>query len=431
MKTVSGGAAAVIRERWLLIPGCLRAYPLGVTTRWWRMILEEPYRVFFPLGMLAGMGGVMLWPLHYGQWLGFNPLEAHPRLMIEGFMGAFVLGFLGTAFPRVVGNRGWFAGEFLLLLGLWAGVVGSAASGRVVAADGFFAGLLGLLFCGLALRWAWGHRDTPPPGFLLALTGLLGGALAAACLACGGGLWLGLGGQAWAKLWLFQGLLLLPVMGIGPYLLPRFFGLPSSHSFDDSPRPPAGWWLRVGAAVFWGLHLVASFALEVHGYPLLGHLLRAAVIGVWFALETPVFRRGKVSSTPGNVVRLALVGMLAGCGAAAFWPTARIGALHLFFAAGLGLLTLAVGTRVILGHAGRHDLLVGRLRWLRWAAGLLVLAATTRMSADFLPTVRTSHHIYAAWTWVLGGMLWFWALSRFLWRREGVPKPRSKCPRRR
>jgi len=394
-------------------------------------MLEEPYRLFFPLGMLAGMGGVLLWPLYYGHWLGYNPIDAHPRLMIEGFLGAFVLGFLGTAFPRLAGNRPWFGAEFLLLLGLWTAVVWSAASGRMATADGTFTILLGVLFCGLALRWACGHRDTPPPGFVLALTGLLGGAVAAGCLAWQHGLWLGLIGQAWAKLWLFQGFLLLPLMGIGPYLLPRFFGLPSSHSFDDAPRPPAGWWSRVGAAVFWGLHLVASFALEVYGYAQIGQLLRAIVIGVWFAMETPVFRRGKISSTTGNVVRLAIGGMIAGWIAAAFWPSARAGSLHMFFVAGLGLVTLAVGTRVILGHAGRHDLLVGRMRWLRWAAGLAILAATTRMSADFLPVVRTSHHIYAAWTWVGVGMLWFAALTKYMWRREQEAKPRSNCPRRR
>ena len=137
------------------------------------MILEEPFRLFFPLGMLAAMAGGMLWPLYYGQWLGYNPIDAHPRLMIEGFVGAFVLGFLGTAFPRLTGNRGWFGAELLVLGGLWTGVVVSAALGRVAAADGCFAALLGVLLCGLVLRWARGNRDTPPPGFVLALGGLL------------------------------------------------------------------------------------------------------------------------------------------------------------------------------------------------------------------------------------------------------------------
>jgi uncharacterized protein involved in response to NO len=395
------------------------------------MVLDEPYRVFFPLGMLAGMVGVMQWPLHYAQRLGFNPIDSHPRLMIEGFMGAFVLGFLGTAFPRLVGNRRWFALEWLVLLGLWLAVVVQAAVGRVPAADGTFAVLLVVLWLGLVGRWLLGGRDTPPPGFALAMAGLLGAAIAAGCLAWDRGLWLGLIGLTWAKLWLFQGFLLLPLMGIGPYLLPRFFGQPSSHSFDDSPRPPAGWWLRVGSAVFWGGHIVASFALEVYGYPLLGQVLRAIVIGVWFALETPLFRPAKTPSTGGNVVRLAIVGLIAGCLAAGLWPTARIGSLHLFFVSGLGLMTAAVAIRVVLGHAGQHQLLSGKMVWLRWVAGLIVLAATTRMSADFLPKVQISHYLYAAWTWALAAAIWLLVLAKYLFRNEENPKPRSNCPRRR
>ena len=102
--------------------------------------------------------------------------------------------------------------------------------------------------------------------------------------------------------------------------------------------------------------------------------------------------------------------------------------MHLFFASGFGLVTLAVGTRVVLGHAGRHDLLGGKILWLRWVTGLLVVAAATRMSADFLPNVRISHHRYAAWSWALGALVWLVALARYFFRREDLTK--SKCPRR-
>jgi uncharacterized protein involved in response to NO len=154
------------------------------------------------------------------------------------------------------------------------------------------------------------------------------------------------------------------------------------------------------------------------------------VILAWFLLETPVFRRGKLSSTPGNVARLAVVGLVAGTAAAGLWPYSRVGSLHLFFAAGLGLAVLAVATRVVLGHAGRHDLLGGRMMWLRVAAGLLVLAAATRMTSDFIPSVRVSHHIYAAWLWTVGGVVWLVAIGRYLGRSEEISRPPKACPRR-
>ena len=392
-----------------------------------RMVLEEPYRIFFPLGMVAGIWGVMMWPMLYAGWLHFYPGEAHTRMMIEGFMGAFVLGFIGTAYPRLTGNHPWFGGEFVALLVLWFLTVASHASGNVPAGDAAFCGMLAVLFLGMAGRWISGNKDTPPPGFVLGFAGILGAAVSAFLLSRGG---LSLMQTQWAKLWLHQGFLLLPLMGVGPYLLPRFFGMSSTHSFDDSPTPPTGWWRKAAMAAIAGLLVIASFALEVSGMALAGHLLRAGVILVWFALETPLLHRAKTSTTPGTAARWALGGLIAGCVVAAFWPLARVGGLHLFFASGLSLITLAVGTRVILGHAGRHDLLSGKIVWLRWVIGLLVLAAATRLTSDFLPAVRVSHYIYAAWSWALGGVIWLAMLVRFLLRSEDSPKPVSKCPRR-
>jgi uncharacterized protein involved in response to NO len=392
------------------------------------MIREEPYRLFFPLGMLASIWGVMMWPLLYGGWLEFYPGEAHTRIMIECFMGAFVAGFLGTAFPRMTGNRPWSWGEFGVILGLWCAMLASHSVGNVRAGDAAFAAMLVALIASLAVRWISGNRDTPPPGFVLVFVGLPGGALAAGFLALEPSP--SLVQWQWARLILFQGFLLLPLMGIGPYLLPRFFGMSSSHAFDDAPRPPAGWWRKMWAAATAGLLVLGSFALEVHFQPMAGQVLRALVIVAWFALELPVFRRANLSTTPGNAARWAIAGLAAGCLCAGLWPSARVGSLHLFFASGIGLVTLAVGTRVILGHAGRHDLLGGRILWLRWVTGLLILAATTRMSADFLPAIRVSHHLYAAWTWAIAGVVWLVALAPCLIRDEESAKPRTHCPRR-
>jgi uncharacterized protein involved in response to NO len=393
-----------------------------------QIVLEEPYRVFFPFGVMAGIWGVMMWPMLYAGWIHFYPGEAHTRIMIEGFMGAFVLGFIGTAFPRLAGNRSWFCGEFLLILLLWSLTVLSHAMGKAHAGDAVFCVLLLTLFAGMAGRWIFGHRDTPPPGFILAFTGILGAAVAAGFLAWNTSptpmQW------QFARLWLFQGFLLLPLMGIGPYVLPRFFGMNSSHSFVDAPNPPSGWWPKAISAIIAGLLMIAGFALEVTGNALAGQLLRAMVILVWFLRETPVFRRAKLSTTPGNAVRWAVIGLASGLICAAVWPLARVGSLHLFFVTGIGLATLAVGTRVILGHAGRHDLLTGKIVWLRWVIGLLILAATTRMSCDFLPNLRVSHLIYAAWTWAIAAVIWLIALAKFLFRNEDSEKPKSRCPRR-
>ncbi len=381
------------------------------------MMAEEPYRGFFPLGMLAGIWGVVMWPLTYAGWLGFYPGEAHTRIMIAGFMGAFVVGFLGTAFPRLTGNRPWSIAGCLFMLALWSVMMVCHSTNRVNAGDAWFSIMMAVLIAGMIRRWITGNRDTPPPGFVLAFAGVAGAAIAAGFLAWNPGPSI----EAWklARLWLFQGFLLLPLMGIGPYVLPRLCGEASGHSFDDSPGPPAGWWRKTALAVLAGLLVACGFVLEAFGQALAGQVLRAMVVLGWFITETPLLGRTELSTTPGNAARWSLAGLVAGLVCAAAWPFARVGSLHLFFVSGLGLVTLAVGTRVILGHAGRHDLLGGRILWLRWVTGLMILAAATRMTSDFIPAVRISHHIYAAWTWAIAGLVWLIALGRYLARDGG------------
>jgi uncharacterized protein involved in response to NO len=65
----------------------------------------EPFRIFFPIGLLLGAIGVALWPLFVWHAVNFYPANAHVRLMIEGLMGSFIIGFLGTAGPRLLDSR--------------------------------------------------------------------------------------------------------------------------------------------------------------------------------------------------------------------------------------------------------------------------------------------------------------------------------------
>ena len=58
--------------------------------------VSEPFRVFFPLGIAAGIMGLLLWPLHYAGWWPVYPALQHPRLLIFGF-GAALLAIADSA----------------------------------------------------------------------------------------------------------------------------------------------------------------------------------------------------------------------------------------------------------------------------------------------------------------------------------------------
>ncbi|HEX9256014.1 MAG TPA: NnrS family protein, partial [Candidatus Angelobacter sp.] len=63
---------------------------------------REPFRVFFPEGVFAGILGVALWPLYFTGVSSFYPGQAHARIMAYGLFGGFIFGFLGTAMPRML-----------------------------------------------------------------------------------------------------------------------------------------------------------------------------------------------------------------------------------------------------------------------------------------------------------------------------------------
>src|SRR5258706_13137780 len=65
----------------------------------------DPYRLFFPLGIILGVMGVMIWPLYYfGITEGYSG-RAHAYVQTDGFLFSFIAGFLLTAIPRFTGTE--------------------------------------------------------------------------------------------------------------------------------------------------------------------------------------------------------------------------------------------------------------------------------------------------------------------------------------
>lgn len=393
-------------------------------------LAEEPFRLFFPLGVIASVIGVLLWPAAFRGWIDYYPLEAHARWMVVGLGGSFIVGFLGTAGPRLLGTPPLRRVEFLAHLALALGMMAALGFNRVPLAD-LLAGLwLAAVLASLLGRFLLARHDVPPPGLPLAVLGLVGAASA--------GLTFGLVDtlppqlHLFLRLLYFQGLLWLPILGVAPYLLPRFFGRPSPHSFELSDAIPAGWMRPFLESLAAGVLLIASFALEAWGHARAGHILRAAIVTIHLTRSVP----GLVAWSKVNGLGLALRGVLP-CAAggwllAAWFQPLRAGMLHLMFIGGAGLLMLAAATRVILGHDERHDRLAAPLRWWHALWAMILFTAATRLTSDFIPKVRISHFIYAALLWVLLLAFWTWKLRREL--RAGLYEPGligSCCPRRR
>ncbi|MCB1129573.1 MAG: NnrS family protein [Verrucomicrobiae bacterium] len=403
---------------------------MNVIARQITRLTEEPFRLFFPLGVLASVIGVMLWPAIFRGWIDYYPLEAHARWMVLGFGGSLIVGFLGTAGPRLLGTRPFFRWEFLVHLALALAMMTALGLNRIGTADlltgiwltGVIASLLG--------RFLFARSDVPPPGLPLAVLGL--GGAATAGFVFGLGISTSSGVHQFLRLLYFQGLLWLPILGIAPYLLPRFFGKRSPHSFHESLSIPTGWMRPFLESLVAGLLLITSFALEAWGHGRAGHVLRAVVVAVHLARSVPgLLAWGKVNGL-GLTLRWVVPCASGGWLLAAWFQPLRIGMLHLMFIGGAGLLMFAAATRVILGHNERHDRLASPLRWFHALWALVLFTAATRLTSDFVIKVRITHFIYAALLWVIIAAFWSWKLRRE--RRlpvyeEGVIE--SRCPRRR
>jgi uncharacterized protein involved in response to NO len=383
-------------------------------------LAEEPFSLFFPLGFFVSSIGVMLWPAVFHGWIDYYPLEAHARWMVLAFGGNLIVGFLGTAGPRLLGARPFHPAEFLAHFAISLAIMAALWLNRIAFSDILTAvWLLGVL-ASLLGRFLIFRRDVPPPGMPLAILGLAGAATA--------GLVFGLGVsttpffQQFLRLLYFQGFLWLPILGVAPYILPRFFGKFSLHSFDDSPRIPPGWTRPFFQSLAAAILLLTSFALEAAGHHRSGHILRAAAVAIHLATSVPgLFSWSRVNGL-GLALRLVLPCAIGGWLLAAGFQPMRAGMLHLMFIGGAGLLMLGVATRVILGHNDRHDRLASPMRWCNLLWGLVLLTAATRLTSDFFPTVRVSHYTYAAILWVVSLGFWAWKIrSNDGFRRETEP----------
>jgi uncharacterized protein involved in response to NO len=360
----------------------------------------EPFRVFFPAGILLGIAGVALWLAYYWGFLSTYPGTAHARLMIEGFMASFIIGFLGTAGPRITSTSPFSRGEVLVLLTLDLLAAGLHFGNSHRAGDLLFALCLAvfLLFIG---RRFFHRKDSPPPNFALVALGLLNG-IAGAILT---GLFedkVYTVGYRVGALCLEQGFVLLPILGVAPFLLPRILGKLPADDTPESPKLPPGWLKRAAFAAGIGLIIDGTFVAEAFGATEAAGWVRFGAVLIY--LIAKMSHSGR--SFLGNCLRVGIWTVPAAIGVELMWPQYRIGALHILFISAFSFIVLTVAIRVVFGHSGREDLLRKRLPFFTVAATLIFLAMLSRYIAEVAPNARTIHLVAAAACWISAAFIW-------------------------
>lgn len=384
-----------------LVPAVETAMPGAART-----LLGYAFRPFFLLGGLWAIVAVLAWAaLLHGQAPfspGPDPVLWHAHEMVVGFGGAAVAGFLLTAVATWTG-RPPVSGVALawLVLAWCAGRIAMATAGAlpaalVAVADLAFPALLAAL-AGREIVAGGSRRNY---GILAGLAGFV--ALDAAFHAGRAGL---IPGADRIAINLAAHALVLLVTVIGGRIVPSFTA--NWLRLGGSPAAPKGRAL-VESAV---LPLTAAAALaDVTGAPAPLVAIGAGAAALAHAARLAGWRG--LATTPNPLLAILHVGyawlplgygLLALAAASGIPP--RTAALHALTMGGIGVMVLAVASRVALGHTGRP--LVASAPTVA-AYAILNGAVLARIAGSVMPSAYRPMLDLAALGWATAFALFLW-----------------------
>lgn len=375
-----------------------------------------PFRLFFPLGVLAGLLGVGHWTLWSVGWISSSNSVLHASLMAKGFLALVVTGFLMTALPRFLGTQEASLWEVGWAGSAGVGFIGCELFGAWRAAEWLFLALILSLitFAGRRLP----HRtQNPPDPFLLLGFGLFH-ALA------GSTFMLAASRDLTARLHLFEvgrqmgqtGFLLCMVLGVTGFLAPFLMGYGGEELGVKTPSRP---WRKDKLLVrtlhgLTGLALLSSFLMEPFAVRT-ALVLRASVVSLHLALFARIARLFRKKHAYVVFFYLACWMVPIGLWFGALWPAYRIAGLHILFIGGFSLMIFSFGTLVVLSHSAQAPLLTEPLCPLKVIGGLVLLAMILRVTAD-LEGWHYQRWIHVASTaWLLAALTWLFYILPKLW----------------
>ncbi len=370
---------------------------------------KEPYRIFFPLGIVAGAVGASHWLFFALGWIKSYSTLFHSAIQMQAYMACFVIGFLLTSMPRFAQADFTSAKEFLVFLFLVFGILGFQIFGFWSLANLCFIGLLAALARFAFVRFRKKETLDPPLEFVWIPIAIFHGMVGSLIM-----IFVQFG---WASPWLLaagkpmveQGFLLSVVMGVGGFLGPRLMGFyqlikPSEISRKEREFQIPG--PRIQIHLIAGVLLFCSFWLEGLGYRAWAYGLRALLVTSEFLWTGSITHFPKVSDFFAKLLWISFWMVVIGYWMVVIFPLYRTIMLHLVFIGGFSLMTFSVATMVTLSHAGEavklhHPLLV------LWIVAIgLGCALILRVLAVFFPSFYFNVLGVASAFWLLAGVSW-------------------------
>jgi uncharacterized protein involved in response to NO len=360
---------------------------------------RDPYRIFFPLGLLFGLAGVAIWPAYSFGLTATYSGRAHAMVQTYGFLYAFIAGFLLTAVPRFTGTEPPSRAARYSLAAILTAAVVSAELRVFEAGTSLFVVAHVMLLVLIAKRFVQ-RRQNPPPTFVqigLALLAGTAGAVMAAAVA------LEMMPASWdllGKRLLTEGMVMLLVLGVGGFLGPRLLGFAALPAHGTPVAGDARLPAAAGVVILISLIGEYGFDLSWMAYA------RAAIVSAVVVSSLQLWRRPATRTTLSWAVWIAHWVIAVGVWIVAAAPKYRADFLHLLFVGGFSLLILAIGTRVTLSHGG-HGASAEQRSWpLRIGLTLGLIAMLARIGAPFAAATYFNHLMWAALLWMAGMICW-------------------------
>lgn len=370
---------------------------------------KEPYRLFFPLGTLLFLCGILIWvPQIWGA--GNYPVVLHKYLLLNGFTASFIGGFLMTAVPKFSGTfaaRSHEVAVFFLIIIL--GLVPAHMDNEHLTLVASSLQPLVLLY--FLLSRIGKRTQNPPYSFIFIFVGLI---LWAASALHGA-----LIEPETLKRLHYEGAVAAIILGVGSRLIPGILGhveiVQQQRLNYERPVP------LIKTIPLHFIALILFFAGSYFVGEEMGNWIRAAVVFIisfvyWRLHRVPRDRSSLTWSIWISAWLINLSFVLR-----AFWMDGMIHASHSFFINGIALLSFLIATRVLQSH-GPQDKMQENRRVLFVVTGLVFLAAATRVSAFLMPEQYLTHLGYSSVILAIAAVLWSIHYLKFIFI---FPKGRS------
>lgn len=388
----------------------------------------EPYRIFFPFGVLGSFIGTGVWIF---PWLlnlnliqksivNTYPVLKHVELLSGLFFLPIIVGFILTAIPRFVMGTSFLnnigLGYFFILQSL-------LVSFSLIFPNRL---LFYLLYCitflsiSIFILIKFFEAKTKIStyiyfSFVGTILGFLGGVVTLFSFYFQTHIWIGLGRHL-----LYYGLLPFVILSFGTKLIiPIIVGQNSNlkqswmQKAESIPKQDVFIFSILYASTF----VIEAFSIYLN-LPNLQNLfggIRLFLLSYWFYKYFHLKDYKAYTGTMPKTIYISIILFLVGLGGYAFSGRHSIHFAHIYFVSGLSLFVFSVMVRVILSHSGKDISIEKTSKIFYWFLFLLLLAGMTRATAHLFPEIFISHLAYASIVYTIFLMLWtFWIIKHLV-----------------